>query len=182
MKKDLIVKAEFLPLEVEEVKLRPELRISGSVDDLVLLDLVGSATEAYEEFTDNVLCYSTWDFYFDSFPEAEIEIPAPLTEVESIGYTDSAGALQTIDEADYVVDGHSKLCGRIAPAFGKSWPASSGEINSVVVRAIVGYANPAAIPRRIKDGLILKIQELYYGTPLDAVYHACWANFRRMRV
>lgn len=181
MRKVLIVPATFKPFEVAQIKLRPELRVAGSADDLIIADLLQSAVEAYEEYTDQILCLSTWDLYLDAFPDADgIETPAPLSSVTSISYLDSTGASQSLASSVYAVDTTHPLAGRIVLKSSQSWPAVIDQINCVTVRIVAGYANAASISQRIRDGLLAKVQEIYYGTDLASIYEANWRSYRRV--
>jgi uncharacterized phiE125 gp8 family phage protein len=181
MRKVLVTAATFKPLEVALVKRRPELRLTSSTsadEDLVIADMIESATEAYEEYTNNILCLSTWNLYLDVFPN-EIEVPGPLSSVVSITYLDTDGVLQTLATTVYKVDTTSPLAGRITLKYGEEWESTYPEANAVIVQFIAGYANAGAIPQRIKDGLIAKIQELYYGGDLSVIYKNRWLANRR---
>ncbi len=185
MKKVLITPASFDVFTVAEIKARPELRITGSTDDAVIADLIDSAVEAYEEFTDNVLRLSIWDIFFNGFPKknGDIETPGPLASVSSVSYLDSEtspSSMTTMDSSRYIIDGKDPMAGRISLIHGQSWETPvQQQINNVCVRAGIGYEDAESIPRRIKDGLLLKIQEIYYGGNLSAAYEACWVAFKR---
>lgn len=182
MRKVLVTAPTFSPLEVEEIKVRPELRISGSDDDIVLSAYIKAAVNAYEKFSGRILCASTWDLYFDEFSD-QFETPAPLSSVTSITYTDTSSVEQTVTSTDYVVDTTNQVEGRIVLAYGSSWPTSVlSQINTVKVRVVVGYASVADIPEEILTGLILKIQELYDGTDRSSAYESCWIADARLSV
>lgn len=190
MRKVLVTAATFMPIDVELAKLRPELRLEGTDDDLLLADFILSAAEAYEEFTNNVLCRSTWDLYLDAFPDSDtIETPGPLCEhtldsppvdATSITYYDESNVLQTLATTVYKVDVTDPLCGRITLKYGQSWPSTYSETNVVIVRFTAGYENSGAIKRSVKDGLMAKVQELYDGVDRAPIYYSLWANSRRV--
>jgi uncharacterized phiE125 gp8 family phage protein len=183
MKKVLITAAMFQPIELEELKQRPEIHVDGSDHDLALLANLKSAVEAYEEYTDNVLCRSTWDLHFDGFPDCDvIKTPGPLASVVSIKYLDAAGVEQTLPTSCYKVDTSNELAGRIALKHCQSWPPTYPEIDVVTVRITVGYENAAAIPQRIKDGLVLKVQELFDGIDRSMACWSCWDAKRRITI
>lgn len=187
MRTVLITPATFKPFSIEELKNRPELRISSTDDDANLVSMLDSAIEEYQEFSNRILCQSTWDLYLDEFPDDDddccIETPGPLIAAGlSIGYTDTAGAAQTMTASDYVVDVTNPLVGRISLAYGKSWPSTYDQINVVIVRFVAGYTSAAAIPQNIKNGLLLRLQELYDGIDRSAGYRACWAAYQRIAV
>lgn len=182
MRKVLITPATFKPLEVEAIKVRPELRVTETIDDLILADHLEGAIGAYQDYTNNILCLSTWDLYLDEFPEGDIETPGPLSSVESLKYYDSTGNLQTFSAANYIVDGTVPLMGRISLIPGNSWPSTDGRVNSVIVRLLAGYSSPNAIPQRIKDGLIMKIHELYDVVNCENAYFENWKANKRFSV
>lgn len=181
MRSVIYTAATFKPVSVEEVKSRPEMRISGTGDNGIIDDMIDLAVEEYRKFTGNVMCSSVWKGYMDSFP-VEIETPGPLSAVTSITYYDTAGDLQTLSSDVYKLDTYNPVLGRIALKYGQSWPSVYDEINSVIVNYTSGYANPAAIPAGIKQGLFYKIQELYYGGDLSAIYEGYWSNYCRKQV
>ncbi len=192
MQKILIAPADFRPLTADEILTRPEIRgIAGDSDKEVIEDFITSAIEAYEEWTNNVLCMSTWELLLDRFPHRRDELitPAPLVSVTSIEYKDTSGVLQTMPAADYVVDTRNPIVGRILPVYGKDWPCAYEEANSIMVRLIVGFAEEASpflgerlIPQLAKDGLIAFVQEMLSGIDMSGVYHARWARFQRKHI
>lgn len=184
MRKVLVTAPTFRPMEPDLILVRPEIRgIASEADKLLIADFLTSAVEEYERHTENILCRSVWDIYLDGFPDdddADIELPAPLYSVASVKYQDSSDVQQTLAAAGYVVDTSSTLAGRIALASGESWPSTYDELNAVVIRLTVGYANAGAIPRRILDGLVAYIQEMFSGIDMSGVYYDRWSEFRRM--
>jgi uncharacterized phiE125 gp8 family phage protein len=192
MQKVLITPASFRPLTADAILTRPEIRgIAGDSDKQVIEDFITSAIEAYEEWTNNVLCLSTWDLLLDRFPHWRDEIitPAPLVSVTSIEYKDTSGALQTMSATDYVVDTRNPIIGRIVPAYGRTWPHTFDEANSVTAQLVAGFTEEASplsserlIPQLAKDGLIAFIQEMLSGIDMSGVYHARWARFQRKHI
>ncbi len=178
MRTVLITPATWLPFEVEAIKDRPELRLSGiTEDDVTVAEAIQAAVEAYQEYTRRILCRSTWDLYLDEFPEDDdvIETPAPLASVESLKYVDSSGTTITLASSEYCVGTADPLAGRIQKiGSSTAWPLALERIDSVIVRFIAGYSCPNEIPRMIKDGLLLKIQEIMDGVDRSAAYEAKW--------
>lgn len=183
MRKVLVTASSFRPLEVDLIKDRPELRIAATTDDRTLDDLIVSAVNAYEDYTNNILCSSTWDIYLDCFPIEDIEVPAPLISVSSVKYLDTSGTQQTLSTDYYkAVTSHNPIAGIISLKYGQSWESTYNEKDAVIIRIVAGYATPDAIPRCVKDGLIAKIQELYYGIDMSGKYHADWDSQRRITI
>jgi len=179
----LITAATFQPFEVEEIKLRPQVRgLADPNDDAVLLAAMQSAIEEYQWYTGHILCSSVWDAYLDEWPDDYIELPAPLVSVSSINYRDSAGTWQITTAADYAVDISSPVRGRVTLAYGKSWSSIYDEVGSIRIRFVAGYPDAESIPYRVKDGLMYKIQELYDGIDRTMLYRACWGADARLAV
>ena len=185
MRKVLVTAATFQPMDVEEIKLRPEVRgLTTPDDDPILLAAMRSAVEVYEDFTDHVLCLSTWDLYLDAWPDSgkSIELPAPLSSVSSVNYRDGVGAWQIMDKTYYVVDASNAVRGGVSLAYSQSWPSIYAEINSIRIRFISGFADSESIPYRVKDGILYKIQELYDGIDRRGLYEPCWVADARLPV
>lgn len=119
-----------------------------------------AATDEAEKFTGRALIEQTWDLYLDEFPEDDIAVPLPpLIEVIGVYYRDTAGDEQTLSAATYIVDA-AKEPGRIALAYGESWPTIQSRINAVRVRFKAGYiddASPAAanVPYAIRAAILM---------------------------
>lgn len=176
-----MIPATFRWAEVEIIKLRPEIHEDGNERDIALADAITGAVEAYEEFTNNILCLSTWDLYLDKFP-TRIDTPGPLSSITSITYLDSAGASQTLATTYYKIDISDPAGGRITLKNGQTWPSTYSEADAVVVRLMAGWADPNSIPERVKQGLVLSIQESLDGIDRSASYEACWRRYRRIPV
>lgn len=106
----------------------------------------------------------TLDWTLDCFPRHgwvfEVPMP-PLQSVVSIQYIDTAGATQTLATTEYKVDSKNKP-GRIAEAFGKTWPATRAEINAVTVQFTAGFGDTGNdVPENVKLGMQLLIGTWY---------------------
>jgi uncharacterized phiE125 gp8 family phage protein len=173
MKKTLITAASFVPLDRETIKARPELRVTGTADNATIDAMILAAWEAYEAYTENVLCESTWDLKYDAFPATEIETPAllnelagsPLVTATSITYLDTSGNSQTLGASTYVVDGSDPAAGRIGLVPDNVWPTTYGRINAVTVRCVLGYASQAEIPQALEP-LSTDVRDLTMAIPI----------------
>lgn len=129
--------AEPAPISLTEAKLH--LRVTSSADDELITALIRAAREWCELFQNRAFVTQTITLTLDRFPNV-FEIPKPpLQSVSSIKYIDTAGVQQTLDPSVYDVDTVSEP-GRIALAYGQSWPSIRGDINSVEVIYVAGYA------------------------------------------
>ena len=90
----------------------------------------------------------------------------PLKSVESITYIDNDGNEQNVDLNDVQVDTVSEP-GKIAPAFGKSWPSARRQFNSVVITFKAGYGDDESfIPDEVKRAIKLLISHYFENRDL----------------
>lgn len=140
---------------------KDHLRITIDTEDSLINALIVSAREFAEGNTRRALITQTWDLTLDAFPDA-IEVPLPpLQSVTSVTYIDTAGTTQTlVANTDYTVDTKSEP-GRIVPAYGKSWPSTRDIVNAVTVRFVAGYGNATAVPKSIKQAMLMHIEHMF---------------------
>jgi uncharacterized phiE125 gp8 family phage protein len=162
MAKSLITAPALEPLTLIETK--DHLRYTASDQDALISELIPAARRFAENYCQRALITQTWDFTLDRFPgwRVPIELPfAPLQSVTSITYTDTAGDPIVLDASLYQVDAASEP-GRVAPAFGESWPVTRAELNAVIVRLIAGYGDsPGDVPAGIRQGQLMLIGHLF---------------------
>lgn len=85
---------------------------------------------------------------------------ARLVAVPSITYIDTNGVQQTLDPSRYNVEAGDG--GRISPAYNCVWPQARVYPGSIVITAQFGYGtSPAAIPAKVKAGMLLAVGHLY---------------------
>lgn len=132
---------------------------SGAADDYITSLIVAARTDC-ENRTERTLITSTWAVKLDEFPDT-IELPRRnILSVTSVVYVDMDGATQTLAaNTDYLVDLDDA---RIAPAYGKSWPASRDQFNAVTVTYTAGYgATAASVPATLKQWIMLAVADMY---------------------
>lgn len=146
------------PISLEEAKLH--LRVDATDEDIPIGLLIVAARQAAEAETWRALMPQTMELSLSCWPH-KIYLPhPPLASVTSIKYLDTAGVLQTMDPADYIVDDYSEPA-KIVPAYGKCWPMVRHQPNAILVRYVAGYANISSVPQAIKSWMLLRIGTLY---------------------
>lgn len=147
------------PVSLDELKSR--LRIAGNEFDSELMMYLDAATDYCQEYQWAQFCTATFVERYDRFPCRFELMRNPVSSVSSITYVDSGSTVITLTaDTDYTVDIYSKPC-RIVPAYTKSWPATRGHINDVVVTYVAGYGTNEDVPDEIRQAIIIKVSQLY---------------------
>lgn len=158
MAQKLITGPASEPITTAEAK--AHLRVYVSDDDTYIATLVVAARQLAEQITQRALLPQTWELALDEFPYVLTLKRTPLISITSVKYVDDAGALTTMDTADYQLDDHSEPA-RIMPAWGLCWPSTRCQMNAVFVRYQAGYTNAAAVPQAIKNWMLLRVGTAY---------------------
>jgi uncharacterized phiE125 gp8 family phage protein len=143
------------PIHIAEAKL--DRRITDAFDDGRIRSLIAAARQHAEMQTRQQLLHARWQLTLDGFPMSGCGAPfigtgrippfaivlphSPLVKVVLIQYVDMAGVLQTMPDADYVVN-KANMPGLVTPPFGKIWPIALPQIGAVTVTYDAGYASP----------------------------------------
>ena len=143
------------PVTLAEAKLH--LRIDHALDDDLINTLIAAAREFCEDYQGKAYVTQTWTLTLDAFPSGEIAIPRPPLQSATIAYDDIDNVNQAVPPATYVVDISSDQGGRIALAYGASWPLTYDEVWSVVVTFVAGYGTAASASAQVKAAIIAEI-------------------------
>ncbi len=157
---------------------KSHLRVTVADDDTLIDSLVKAAREYAETSTRRALITQTWLLKADDFPSLSsdvIHVPLPpLASVTSITYVDTNGDTQTWAATNYDVSapkGEHALHGRIALAFGKTWPSTREQIDAVTIEFKAGYGDGASdVPQGIILAMLLLLAHWYDHR--EAVAHA----------
>lgn len=153
------------PITAATAKLHAKVDVSA--DDSLFTTLIAAVRERCELATSRGLITQTWDWVLDRFPNDDfLEIPRPpLQSVTSVTYKDSAGTAQTWASTNYVVQapsGPRAARGRLALAYGKSWPSTYGQMGDVTIRFVCGYGTAGSdVPSLLIEAMLLDLTTLY---------------------
>lgn len=150
------------PVSIEET--RSHLREDSTEQDEIINALITAAREDGEDYTRQAWVTQTWDLKLDDFPDGDepILVPKPpLQSITYIRYVAATGNTATLTATGYRVDTDSEP-GRVEPAVGTTWPTNTRDVTgAVTVRFIAGYGAAAAVPQKLKRGLLLHVGNLY---------------------
>ena len=167
----VITEPAAFPVTLAEAKEFARIDSSDTSQDGTLNILIAALVKHAENTkTGHAFVERTLEFSANCF-EYCFELPyPPLIGVDSIKYTDSGGAEQTVDPLTYEADTTSEP-GKVRPAYGKSWPAVTlSGFNPVRIRYRAGYQAPgspqdltsnAYLPGQLRLWLAASITTLY---------------------
>lgn len=146
------------PVTLAEAK--AHLRVEHTESDGLITDLITAARQYCEGFQNRQYITAVWELWLDAWPDKDyIHIPRPpLQSVASVKYFGTDNTECTMDPAEYFVDEKSEP-GRVALAYGKSWPiATLRPSGGVVIRFAAGYGDAKDVPQKVKQAMLLKIE------------------------
>lgn len=144
------------------VEAREHCRYVEADQDALFRRLIRAATAEAENITGRALIEQTWEIGLRDWPRDGIELSRPpLVAVESVTYTDTAGATQTMPSAEYTVDTYGAAA-VILPAYGVTWPSVRDQANAIRVRYRAGYGTgPGAVPEPIRAWILIRVAQLF---------------------
>lgn len=157
----LVLKTAPTTDPVTLVEAKAHLNVLSDLDDDLITFLIGVATEQAEEITNRQLMRSTYEMTMDILPDRfEIKKP-PLHAVEKIEYIpDGADSYAILDPSKYMVD-NTVEPGVVIRRNDATYPAISWMVNAVRVTFTAGYADKAAVPKSIKQWMLIRIATLF---------------------
>lgn len=162
------------PVTKAQAKAHLRLETGFTTDDELLDRLIGAARRHGEMKTGAAFVESTWERKLDKFPSvtphnprAAIELGRhPVLLVGSVKYTDTDGNEQTLvagTDFEVVIEG-TLATGKVAPAYGASWPTCRDVPQAVVVEFTAGWAvveSASTTPEDLQSWVLLKVGTMY---------------------
>lgn len=158
MKFKVITPVTVEPVSLEEARLQCKVDSDDTSHDATLTSLITAARGFAEHYTGRALAAVTLEAALDEFPcDDWIDLPMPpVSSVDSIKYTDTAGAEQTMTAGDYALSAYG-TSRRVNLAYGATWPSTRDEANAVRIQFVTGYAS-ADLPKAVKAAMLLHIE------------------------
>jgi uncharacterized phiE125 gp8 family phage protein len=146
------------PISLDSAK--EHLRVTNTDEDSYIVELITVARSYVENEIGQTLHKATYNYYLDSFPTGNIEVPLPpLTSVTHVKYYDSDNSLQTlVAGTNYRVDANS-IPGIIEVI--DSWPATYDRTSAVQIQFIGGESDYLQIDKNTLHDIKLKLAMLY---------------------
>lgn len=148
------------PVTVQEVQEHSRIDSAElSVVNWIARSII-AAREKCETFLKRRFVSTTLRLTLEEWPEMFYLPSPPLVSVTSIKYHDLSGVQQTLSASDYLADTYTQP-GRIAPAYGVSWPSARAQLNSIEVLYVAGYGAASAVPWAIKQAILFTVGTWY---------------------
>lgn len=166
------------PVDVGDA--RAQVVVVDESENVYLRGLLAKARRYVEGVLSRQLITATWRLWLDAFPRGgePIEITKPpVQSIVALQYVDAAGVRQTLSAQNYQTDLVSEP-GRVAPAYGTSWPVTRTDtLNAVSVEFTAGYGTTgAAVPETIRHAIELLVahwhefrEPIVTGTIVNAI-------------
>lgn len=157
------------PVTTAEAKLH--LRVDISTDDTHIDNLVSAARQHVEAWLCRALITQTWDYKLASLPSSRyIELPlAPLVSVTSVTYVPDGGNSTTFSSSYYAVDADAEP-GRVDLVSTADWPSDALRPGlPITVRFVAGYGSASAVPKAIKQAILLLVGHWYENREAIAI-------------
>ncbi len=149
------------PITTAEAK--THLRVSGSDEDSYIDSLVTAARQWVELYTGLALITQTITEKWDDFPSGSNPIElriAPVIGSLSITYKADDGTTTTWASSEYVTS-LALPVPIVAPAQGYYYPSPILELAAVTLSYSAGYGAAAAVPKAIKQAILLLVGDMY---------------------
>lgn len=170
--------APAVPVQV----VQQQLRVVNDDDLLHLTGLIYAATNAVEQHIGRALVQQGWELTLDSWPKPEGDVPsvwqdgvrdmasatgiirlprAPVLSVTEVRYFNSAGTSTVLASSEYQVDAASSPA-RLAPAYGKVWPAVQPRLAAITITYLAGYGTSwNDVPEDIRLAIMMMVAHFY---------------------
>ena len=182
------------PVTLGQAKAQLRIEVDETAEDDLIEDMIAGVTEfldGWNGWLGLCLITQTWRHSFADWSAGELRLALPAATAVAVKYTDLAGVEQTLASGAYHLV-EDMLGSVIVPAEGANWPALGKVPAPVRVEAQHGFANAAAIPAGIRQGILQMVADWYENRstvgaggasriPLEASADRNLSRHRRLR-
>jgi hypothetical protein len=179
------------------------LRITDSVEDTIIGNIITTATEQAEQYTRRAFINRTLKLTLDRFPLASgqpwwdgvremaiseltrqgdyIDLPfPPLVSITSVTTFSRADASSVMPSSDYRAD---TAGARICLSDTAGWPTNLRDQAAIEIVYVAGYgASASNVPMTIRQGILAQVAELYHSRDCGELCSFATAMLSRYRV
>tara|TARA_R100000664_G_scaffold31914_1_gene46070 strand:+ start:1830 stop:2408 length:579 start_codon:yes stop_codon:yes gene_type:complete len=147
------------PVTTAEAK--AHLKVDISDDDTLISNLIVSATQSAEDYTNRCFINTTLKMVADKWSEIDTLYKSPVASVTNIKYYDTANTQQTLASSVYIVDNTSKPC-RILLDEDQEYPDLADRKMGIEVNYVVGETEDGTdASNLIKQAILLMVGHWY---------------------
>lgn len=163
------------PLTLAEAKLY--LRVDGSSEDALIVDAMQAAREMAEMYMKRSLITQSWKLAYDDALPDETFLPyGPIISVTNVKIFDEEENETTVNTTIYSLNAAKTTLILESQVWG----------HRVEVNYQAGYGDASAVPKPIKQGILLHIAAMYDERSSSAVIpdgaRALYASYREVRL
>lgn len=145
----------FEPVNISQLKRNLHIEEDDHDRDEYLQEILDAVVDDVQTSLGRQICRATYTGYLDDFPGSGIDIDitlGPVDAITTVKYYNTSNVLTTMAAADYLLD-NVDITGRLR--FLNTYSVYSDRLNAVEIEFTNGWATAAAIPKEIKDMIIL---------------------------
>lgn len=155
-----------LPVTVAEAKQKLRIAATATTHDDELTRQIEAATELFEQDTDRAVITQDYAQYRDCFSDFMSLPVKPIQSIIQIDYCDINDVVQQVTGTIYGFDSARRVVYR---KHDQTWPTITDQHNAVVIKFRAGYGTATSVPREIKEAILCKVAELFYGDAPEAM-------------
>ena len=140
---------------------KAHLKVDITTDDSLIDNLIASATQISEEYTNRFFINTTLTQTGTTFDDLKELYKSAVASVTHIKYYDNDDSLQTLATSVYYLNNVVQPA-QISLKVNQSFPSVADKQNAVECEYIVGYGSAASdVPESIKQALLLTVGNWY---------------------
>jgi uncharacterized phiE125 gp8 family phage protein len=145
----------FEPVTIAKLKRNLHIEEDDHDRDEYLQEILDAVVDDVQTSLGRQICRATYTGYLDDFPAAGVDLEltlGPVDAITTVKYYNISNVLTIMAAADYLLD-NINLTGRLR--FLNTYSVYPDRLNQVEIEFTNGWVSAAAIPKEIRDMIIL---------------------------